>query len=111
MLKGVLTHVVQGVAVGQLGLPQGLELLSIRRQFELGGKYGLHERNIARFHQLVKRIDLLKNFLCLRPARLSSLRLKPGASRRDLVKVDNCKLSSSCHTSFVCLPAFLGESY
>ena len=50
MLKGVLAHIVQAMAVRQLGLAQGLKLLGRGMQFELGGEPLFHASSIAEVH-------------------------------------------------------------
>ena len=50
MLKGVLAHIVQAIAVRQLGLAQGLKLLGRGSEFELGGEPLFHVSSIAEVH-------------------------------------------------------------
>ncbi len=85
VFKSVARHIVQAVTVRQLRGSQGGELLRGGRQFELGRDGYLHASSIAWVHQMINLAVLMNGLLCLRPARLSSPRLKSGASRRELV--------------------------
>ena len=53
MRKRVATHIVQGVAVGQLRSSQGLELLTARLQFQFGGDQLLHRTSVQYFTENV----------------------------------------------------------
>src|SRR5260370_38638319 len=71
MLKGITTHGIQGIAVGQLCLPQGTELLSRRMQFQLGGDHLFHTSRIEGVHTNVNRKNVCSvcQFLPLRKRR------------------------------------------
>src|SRR6266849_5599343 len=68
MLKSVATHIVQGIAIGQLCGSQCLELLWCRMQFEFGGEDLFHERSIVRFTHMCQEHQCVKIFLCSRSA-------------------------------------------
>src|SRR6266568_3802885 len=50
MLKGILTHRVQGRAIRQLRLAQCLELLGRGLQFQLGCEYLFHRTSLPDIH-------------------------------------------------------------
>ncbi len=54
MGKCVAAHRVQGVAVGQLGLAQGLELVMARLQFQLDSDHLLHRTSVPYFTEKIK---------------------------------------------------------
>src|SRR5450759_317924 len=49
MLKGIATHEVERIAIGQLRCAQGGELLRSRRQFEFGRQWLFHTGNILHY--------------------------------------------------------------
>ena len=53
--KRVLRDSIQRVAVGQLGLPQRLEVLRRGQEFQLGGQDLFHRTSVRQFTQNVKR--------------------------------------------------------
>ncbi len=61
MLKSVLTHRVQGIAIRQLRLAQCLELLGRGLQFELGCEHLFHRTSLANIHEFVNMAKLVKN--------------------------------------------------
>ena len=67
MLKRIATDVVQRVAIGQLGLPQGLELLRRGLQLEFGDNGLLHRTSVPSFTGSVKRQELMKYPLLPQP--------------------------------------------
>ena len=62
MLESIATHIVQRIAVNQLGLAQCLELLRRGLQFEFGGQGLLHRTSVPYFHENCKREKLMKAF-------------------------------------------------
>src|SRR5437879_3386881 len=48
MLEGIATDPIQRIAVRQLGLAQGVELVSVGVQFELGSDDLVHSRQCSR---------------------------------------------------------------
>ena len=60
MRKGVATHKVQSVPIGQLRCSQSFELLRCRMQFEFGGEHLFHSCSIAQFHLEEKSMRYVK---------------------------------------------------
>ncbi len=62
VLKGRLTHRIQGITIGQLGLAQCLELLGRRLQFELGGEHLFHQTSLPDVHALCQEVQLCEEY-------------------------------------------------
>src|SRR6266571_2696061 len=86
MFKSVLTDIVQSISIGQLRLTQGLELLGRRMRFEFSRKRCVHLSSVAKFHQNVKGIKLMRKWTQpITPATRKGL-LTPWMNRRGFRK-------------------------
>jgi hypothetical protein len=65
--KGIATHRIQRVAVGQLGASQGVELGGVGRQFELGGDDLLHTSQYSAFSHIYQASRMCEGFGAIPP--------------------------------------------